>query len=207
MALHVMDQLVRFGEVRRGTLGVYVQDLTADLAGAFGLEKGRGVLVAEVAADSAADKAGLQAGDVVTSIAGNTVRSAQEFHNIEGQFPVGESLEIEYLRDQATERTTINVEQVQALEGGRVDPRLAGATFEELPFKDRSDGVGGVLISSLEPRSRLARQGLREGDIIMGSNRTRIRDLKEMQEVIPSLRGTLYLQIRRDGGDYIARID
>ena len=207
MALHVMDQLVRFGEVRRGTLGVYVQDLTADLAGAFGLEKGRGVLVAEVAVDSAADKAGLQAGDVVTSIAGNTVRSAQEFHNVEGQFPVGESLEIEYLRDQATKRTTINVEQVQALEGGRVDPRLAGATFEELPFKDRSDGVGGVLISSLEPRSRLARQGLREGDIIMGSNRTRIRDLKEMQEVIPSLRGTLYLQIRRDGGDYIARID
>jgi serine protease DegQ len=207
MALHVMDQLARFGEVRRGTLGVYVQDLTADLAGAFGLEKGQGVLVAEVAAESAGDKAGLRAGDVVTSIAGSPVKSAQEFHNIEGQFPVGESLELEYVRDQATQRTTINVEQVRALEGGQVDSRLAGALFEELPFKDRSDGVGGVLISSLEPRSRLARQGLREGDIITGSNRTRIRDLKEMQEVIPSVRGTLYLQIRRDGGDYIARID
>ncbi len=89
MARYVMDQLAIFGEVRRGTLGIYVQDLTGELAGAFGLEKGRGVLVAEVAAESAAEKAGLRAGDVVTSIAGNPVRSAQEFHNFEGQFPVG----------------------------------------------------------------------------------------------------------------------
>jgi len=207
MARHVMDQLARFGEVRRGTLGIYVQDLTADLAGAFGLEKGHGVLVAEVARDSAAEKAGLRAGDVVTSIAGYPVKSAQEFHNLEGQFPVGEPLELEYVREQSPKRTRVKVEEMKVLDGGRVDARLEGAVFEELPPKQRSDSAGGVIISSLEPRSRLARQGLREGDVITGSNRMRIRDLAEFQEVIRSISGTLYLQVRRKGNDYVARID
>jgi len=207
MARHVMDQLARFGEVRRGTLGIYVQDLTADLAGAFGLQAGHGVLVAEVARDSAAEKAGLRAGDVVTSIAGYPVRSAQEFHNFEGQFPVGEPLELEYVRDQSAEKTRVKVEELKVLDGGHVDARLEGAKFEELPPKQRSEANGGVVISSLEPRSRLARQGLREGDVITGSNRMRIRDLEEFREVVRSVSGTLYLQVRRNGNDYVARID
>ena len=207
MALHVMDQLARFGEVRRGTLGIYVQQLTGELAGAFGLEQGQGVLVAEVVKDSAAEKSGLRAGDVITSIAGYPVRSAQEFHNFEGQFPVGEPLELEYMRDQERKETTVRVEELKVLDGGRVDGRLAGAVFEELPPKQRPDGVGGVLVARLESQSRLARQGLREGDIITGSNRMRIRDLGEFHEVIRSVSGTLYLQVRRNGQDYVARID
>lgn len=207
MARHVMDQLARFGEVRRGTLGIYVQDLTAELAGAFGLAKGHGVLVAEVVRDSAADQAGLRAGDVVTSIAGYPVKSAQDFHNLEGQFPVGEPLELDYVRDQSTKRTRVKVEELKVLDGGRIDARLEGAVLEELPPKQRSDPAGGVVIAKLETRSRLARQGLREGDVITGSNRMRIRDLGEFQEVIRSVSGTLYLQVHRNGNDYVARID
>jgi Do/DeqQ family serine protease len=207
MARHVMDQLARFGEVRLGTLGIYVQDLTAELAGAFGLAKGHGVLIAEVVRDSAADQAGLRAGDVVTSIAGYPVKSAQDFHNLEGQFPVGEPLELDYVRDQSTKRTRVKVEELKVLDGGRIDARLEGAVLEELPPKQRSDTAGGVVIVKLEPRSRLARQGLREGDVITGSNRMRIRDLGEFQEVIRSVSGTLYLQVHRNGNDYVARID
>jgi Do/DeqQ family serine protease len=207
MARHVMDQLAMFGTVRRGTLGIYVQDLTGDLAGAFGVEQGRGVLVAEVAADSAAEKAGLRAGDVITSIAGYPVRNAQEFHNFEGQFPVGESQDLEYVRDQKARKVKVRIEELKVVEGGRVDARLDGATFGELPLKQRSDGLGGVIISALDPRSRLARQGLREGDIITGANRTPIRNVNEFEEVIGSVRGALFLQIRRNGNDYVARID
>jgi len=207
MARYVMDQLARFGEVRRGTLGAYVQDLTGDLAGAFGLESGRGVLIAEVVPDSAVDKAGLRAGDVITSINGYPVRSVQEFHNLEGQFPIGERLELEYVRDQDAKRTSVRVEEIRILDGGRVDARLAGAMFEELPPTQRAEGAGGVVIAELEPSSRLARQGLRRGDVITGSNRMRIRDLGEFQEVIRAVGGTLYLQVRREGNDYVARID
>ena len=99
MAFHVMGQLAEFGEVRRGTLGIVVQDLTAELAGAFGLDKGAGVLVAEVDADSTAEKAGLQAGDVITAIEDYEVSSAQEFHNYEGQFPVDDKVRLVFLRD------------------------------------------------------------------------------------------------------------
>jgi Do/DeqQ family serine protease len=207
MARYVMNELARNGEVRRGTLGIFVQDLTGDLAKAFGVAPGRGVVVAEVADDSGADQAGLQAGDVITAVAGYPVISAQQFHNFEGQFPVGEVLELEYVRDREAGRADVRVEELQVLDGARVDRRLVGAIFEELSLRQRSDDVAGVLISDLEPDSRLARQGLREGDIITGANRMKIRDLGEFREVIRSVSGPLYLQVRRSGNDYVARID
>ncbi len=207
MARYVMGQLARFGEVRRGTLGIFVQDLTVELAGALGLEIGRGVLVAEVAKKSAAERAGLLAGDVITAIAGYPVSNAQEFHNYEGQFPVDEKLRLDYLRDRSEKYVTLSVEELRVLLGGKLDFRLEGATFEELPLKLRSERLAGVLLSKLAPDSRLARRGLRKGDIITGSNRIKVRDLAEFEEVISSISGPLYIQVRRNRGDYVVRID
>lgn len=207
MARYVMDQLISFGEVRRGTLGVSVQDLTTELAGAFDMEKGQGVLVAEVAAGSAAEKAGLRAGDVIRTVATYPVRNAQEFHNYEGQFPVGEELKLEIVRNRSEKTLNVKVEELKALDGGSVDRRLAGAQFEELPLRQRPDGIKGVLLSELEPNSRLAARGLRPGDIITGCNRVRTQDLAEFQEVVSAISGSLYFQVRRDGGDYVVRVD
>ena len=207
MARYVMKQLAEFGEVRRGTLGISVQDLTGDLAGAFDLEFGEGVLVSEVANDSGAEKAGLRAGDVIRSVAGYPVTSAQEFHNFEGQFPVGETLELVIIRDRKEERLGVEVEELMSLDGSKIDYRLEGARFEELPLKLRADGVRGVLLSALEPRSRLARVGMRPGDIVTGCNRVKTQDLGEFQDVVSSVSGRLYLQIRRGGEDYVVRVD
>jgi serine protease DegQ len=207
MARYVMDQLASFGEVRRGTLGISVQELTSELAGAFDLDNGQGVLVAEVAKESAAEKAGLRAGDVIRTIAGYPVRSAQGFHNYEGQFPVGESLTLEIIRNQSEKSLKVKVEELKELDGGMVDHRLAGAKFEELPLKQRSDHIKGVLLSELEPGARLARRGLRPGDIITGCNRMKIQDLSEFKDVVSSIRGRLYLEVRRDGEDYVVRVD
>lgn len=207
MARYVMEQLAQYGEVRRGTLGLYVQNLTEELAGAFGVENGRGALVAEVSEGSAAERAGIQAGDVITGMAGFTVNNAQEFNNLEGQLPVNEPLIVEFVRDQATKELTLTTEPLRKLEGGAIDRRLQGAVFEELPLKLRSERIRGVLISSLEPGSRLARRGLRPGDIITGVNRREIRTLEEFETEISANRGTFFLQIRRNGGDYVARIE
>jgi len=207
MARYVMSQLASFGEVRRGTLGISVQELTSELAGAFDLENGQGVLVAEVAKESAAEKAGLRAGDVIRSIAGYPVHSAQGFHNYEGQFPVGETLTLEIVRNQSEKDLEVMVEELKVLDGGMVDHRLAGARFEELPLKQRPDHVRGVLLSELEPGSILARRGLRPGDIIAGCNRMKIQDLGEFKDVVSSIRGRLYLEVRRDGEDYVVRVD
>ena len=207
MAKYVMDQLSRFGEVRRGTIGIYAQNLTAELAGAFGLENGKGALVAEVAVDSAADQAGIRAGDVITALAGHEVKNAREFYNVEGRLPLGESVSVEFVRDQDNKQVRLVAEALKEVDGVAIDRRLAGATFEDLPVKLRSDRVKGVLLSRLEPASRLARNGLRPGDIITGVNRQGFRNMSGFEETIASARGSLYLQVHRNGGDYVARID
>ncbi len=207
MAKHVMDQLAKFGEVRRGTLGIYVQDLTAELAGAFGLEDGNGALVAEVVRDSAAERAGIQAGDVVIEIAGYPVNNAREFHNLEGQLPLDESITLEFFRNQKKKLANLNVEALKIINGGDVDRRLKHATFEDLPLKLRSERVKGVLLSGLESGSQLARNGLRSGDIITRVNRRDIGDLSDFTEAIAAVNGSLYLGIYRNGRDYRARID
>ena len=207
MAQFVMDQLVRFGEVRRGSLGLYVQDLTRELSGALNMADTRGALVAEVALGSAAEQAGLQAGDVVTRIGGRPVRNAQDFLNLEGHMPIGEPVAVALVRDGREREVTVRVEPLRELLGARLDPRLEGARFTELPVRQRGDGVQGVLIAQLAPRSRLAYEGLREGDVITGVNRQRVTDLDAFKDSLGRPRAPILLQIRRDGEAYLARID
>ena len=207
MARYVMDQLAEFGKVRRGTLGLYVQDLTAELAGALGAGDRRGALVAEVVAGSPAQQAGLQPGDVITSIGTYPVHNPQDFYNIEGQLPIGEEKRLEYIRGNATRQTNIRCAALRELDGGKIDPRFTGARFEELPARLNTDRVKGVLLAKLDENSVLARIGLRPGDIVTGANRQNLQNLKEFEDLVHAAGGPILLQIRRDGTDYIARID
>jgi Do/DeqQ family serine protease len=204
MARYVLEQLIRHGEVRRGTLGLYVQELTPDLAGAFGVEPGQGALVAEVAASSAAGKAGLKPGDVVTRVGDRPVNSAQDFLNAEGRAPIGEQVTIECLRNAKKRTLSLQINELRELSGGSLDSRLEGALFTEVPASGNSTGV---LLAELQRRSRLAYEGLRPGDIITGINGETINGLDDLEEVIKDTRGRLILQLRRGGEAYIARID
>jgi Do/DeqQ family serine protease len=207
MAFYVMGQLAEHGEVRRGTLGIFVQDLTADLAGAFGLEQGAGALVTEVDGGSPADKEGLQAGDVVTAVGGNPVKSAQDFHNLEGQFPVDDKVRVDYVREGKEKSARLKVAELDKLAAGELDHRLEGAVFEDIPIKQRSSQVRGVILVELKSDSRLARRGMRPGDIVIGANRNRIGSLEEFREVVGGINGTLYLEVLRKGRDYVVRVD
>ena len=207
MARYVMDQLIQFGEVRRGTLGLFVQGLTEELAGAFGVEVGRGVLVAEVAEASAAENAGLQPGDVIVGMAGGPVNNAQDFHNAEGRLALGESLQVKFLRDGKINKIPLVIQSLPVLNGVDLDHRLEGAHFAGLTARHKQQNLSGVLLDELDPRSRLAREGLAEGDIITGVNRKRVHNLGDFREALEATRGSILLQIRRSGRAYIARID
>jgi len=208
MARYVMQQLIKYGEVRRGTLGLIVQDMTEDLAGAFGVESSHGALVADVLHDSPSEHAGLQPGDVLVAIEGRPIHSAQDFLNVEGQAPVGQQLEVDYLRDGKQRSASLVIEQARKLKGDDLDPRLQGAMFTEVGASQRTAGQGsGVLLADLDSQSRLAYEGLRPGDIITGVNRQRVDSLDDLAGALRGARGPLLLQIRRQGEAYIARID
>ncbi|MCP4048122.1 MAG: Do family serine endopeptidase [Gammaproteobacteria bacterium] len=207
MARYVMDQLIEFGEVRRGTLGVYVQDLTPDLAGAFDIDAGQGVLVAEIVEDSAAQSAGLQPGDVIVRMGKQDIDSSQDFYNAEGRLALGDTLRVDYLREGKTRKTSLAIQSLPMISGEELDLRLKGAHFVELGTRHKQKNISGVLLDKLEPRSRLAREGLEEGDIIIGVARQRVRNLADFKDSIEDTRGRILLQISRGGRTYIARIE
>jgi len=207
IASYVMQQLAEYGEVRRGTLGLYVQDLTPELAGALGTGNTKGALVAEVIKGAAADKAGIEAGDVITQVAGYPVHNMQDFYILEGQLPLGERKELEYLREGKTRTARLSARALPVLAGADVDRRFTGATFEELPAKMRAEHLRGVILSGLERQSRLARSGLRPGDIVTAVNRQPIQGLADFEEQVKAARGPMLLQLWRNGEDYVARID
>lgn len=207
MARYVMDQLTQFGEVRRGTLGLVVQDLTPELAGAFSVDLGKGVLVAEVAAESAADEAGLLPGDIIVRMAKREINGAQDFRNAEGRVAIGDALQVEYLRKGKTRQTRLEIQPVPALSGAELDYRLEGARFTDLTERHKQHVLAGVLIDELDSRSRLARQGLAVGDIITGAYRQKVDNLADLKKVLAQKRNPLTLQVVRGGRAYVVRVD
>ena len=99
------------------------------------------------------------------------------------------------------------MQALDRLEGGDLDHRLLGATFEDIPLKARSNRVRGVLLTELQAESRLARRGMRPGDVVTGANRQSVRDLDEFRSVVDDIDGALFLEVLRGGRDYVVRLD
>jgi S1-C subfamily serine protease len=163
--------------------------------------------VAEVASNSAAQSAGIRAGDVITRVADLAVDSAQDFHNLEGQLPLGEEFSLEFVRDLKITRVELAARALVELDGASISHRLQGATFVEIPLNLRADGISGVLISELDRGSQLARSGIRPGDIVTGVGRQAIQNLAQFEQEISSPGGSINLRIWRNGSNYRARLD
>ena len=178
LARDVVDQLVKHGVVVRGTLGVEAQNLTQQIAQGLGLNEARGALVTRVLAGSGAAAAGLRPGDVVVSANGQRVDSAQALHNIEGLAPVGSTLTLDIRRDGKAQQLKATLkEQARAVSGDTLDPRLAGATFVDLPESLRQAGISGVQVSEVKRGSRAASSGLAAGDVITETTAGEFADL------------------------------
>ncbi|MFO1496383.1 MAG: DegQ family serine endoprotease [Lysobacterales bacterium] len=186
LARNVMNQLIAFGEVKRGSLGVQSQDLDARLARALGLPEGHGAVITQVVPDSPADQAGLQAGDVITRIDAKPVHTADELANIEGLLPISKPLPVEYVRDGENRSTqlTLIASSAQQLAGEKLDPRLAGARFGELSQREKQAGIQGIKVLSVSDGSVAARNGLAAGDIIFGVNRYEVDNLPALTKML-----------------------
>ena len=198
LAREVMRQLLAFGEVRRGSLGVESQDIDAELARLLSLTRRRGAVVTRVYSDSPAADAGLLPGDVIIAVGGRAIDDAAALHNTEGLLPVGEPLSLTVVRN-GTEQDfeVVLAPRPRSLAGAALDPRLGGALFSALPERVRQRGARGVLVSEVEAGSRAARNGLRTGDRVIGLNRTLVDDLQTLRLLAEQQPGDLVLTVVR----------
>jgi Do/DeqQ family serine protease len=195
MVRDVMDALVAHGKVERGELGIMVRDLTPDVADAMGVSARHGALIAQVLEHSAAERAGLKAGDVIVGIDGEPIHDGADLRNKVGLADVGQSVRLEVLRDghALVKEVALTSKSVGRLDGASVDRRLSGTTFGATQG-DRAEGVAVVEVRS---DSRAYAAGLRAGDVITSVNRDRVNSLDEFQGAVRAAEGTLVLTIAR----------
>ena len=181
MAMNITEQLIEHGEVKRGRLGVIVQTLTQDLADAFGLEQEKGVVITEVAPNSAAEKAGIEPGDIILSVNGKVIEDSADIRNYIGMLRLGSKVVLEVLReDEALEMTAyITTRKITSTDGDSFDRRLAGSVLSE----GNSEKLG-IEIKEVKNGSAAQRNGLRKGDIIVAANRQMVKDLNDLKDVI-----------------------
>jgi serine protease Do/serine protease DegQ len=180
MAKGVMDQLIKYGQVKRGVLGVNIYDVTPDVAKEFGLSEATGALVAGVAQGSSAEHAGIKTGDIIVSINGTVIKTAQELRNTIGMQRVGDQVEIGLLRDGKPLKVSALVaehSESEAVNAVDVHRGLEGADLADAP------DAAGVLVRAVQDGSPAAQAGLRAGDVIVAVGRAPVASLKAFRDV------------------------
>ncbi len=190
MARSVMDQLIKYGSIQRGVLGVQIQDLTPELASAFGVKETHGAIVAQVIPGSAASKAGVKAGDIIVAVNNKPVGNSTTLRNYIGLKRPGDAAYLKILRGSKSielkaiigsneQSITQPVESASTLgfDGKKLHPSLAGALF------GNNTTGSGVQVLSITPASPAWQSGLRKNDRIIAINRYRIDSIRDLQEL------------------------
>lgn len=208
VAMNVADQLREDGSVDRGWLGVVIQPVSSDLAESFGLDEPRGSLIAEVAPDSPAAGAGLQAGDIILAVDGEKVDQSSTLPRLIGRLAPGDEVELTVLRsgERITKAVTVGdwPEHMLAGTGGQGDPQtrlgvavspISSAELERLGIE------GGVRVQQVAPTGAAAEAGLRPGDIIVSLDQQTIDSPEQLVEVLGQVDegSAVPMRINRDG--------
>jgi serine protease DegQ len=197
MVRAISDQLIAHGKVVRGQLGIYVQDVTPDIADRLGLHASGGAVVSRVEAGSAAEHAGIRAGDVITAVDGTSIHDGAELRNAIGLKQPGDVLKIDLVRDRKAQTITARLEtrRENSIDGNSVDTRLQGV--ELTPAASTNDSPAGMLVTKIERNSPAYESGLRSGDIITAVNREAVSSLDDLRAAVRNDDGALLLDVQR----------
>ncbi|MEA3508436.1 MAG: Do family serine endopeptidase [Synergistota bacterium] len=219
MARQIMDDLLRYGKVKRGWLGVWVQPLTRDFAEAYGLESDEGAVIGDVVPGSPADRAGLRRGDIVVSLAGKPVRDHRDLVVAVRQHLAGDKIEMQIIREGKKMKISANLTTApgsvpgeESREGEDKDQtgekqasvtEKLGVSVEAVNQKqrkqDNAPSSGGVSVISVEQGSAASRLGLEPGDILLEVNGSAVKDVKSWETLVSKVKSNIVILVCRDG--------
>ena len=196
MARTLAQQLIDFGEVKRGLLGIKGTEMSADIAKAFNLNVQRGAFVSEVIPNSGSAKAGVKSGDVIVSLNDKPLSSFAELRSRIATTEPGATVKLGILRDgkPLDLQVTLDKSTSSSASAEMIAPALQGATLSDGQLKD---GTKGITLDSVEKSSPAAQAGLHENDVIIGVNRVRVQSIAEMRKVLAGKPSVIALQIVR----------
>lgn len=202
MADNLVKQIIEFGEVRRGVLGISGGQLTQELAENFGLETNHGAFVSQVFGGSAAKEAGIEAGDIITKVNGKPIKVFGDLRAKIGTMGAGSKLKITIVRDGKEKTLNVTLKKADGgdVKAGAIHPALEGSSLSN----SEDNNVKGVVISEVATNSPAHQVGLRNKDIIIGADRARVKNVADLRGYIKENEDVSALRVKR--GDTILYI-
>ncbi|TCP22480.1 serine protease Do [Rhodovulum adriaticum] len=218
VVINVVDQLKEFGETRRGWLGVRIQDVTAEMAEALGLDQPRGAMVSDVPEGPARD-AGMETGDVILSFDGREVEDTRGLVRQVGNTSVGRTVRVVVFREGETRSLSVTLGRRETAEAEAVpaaarpdaapqDRRMMGMTLTPLTDELRAQmdlgaGVEGLVVKEIDETTEAYEKGLRAGDVITEAGQRKVQRVADLEDRIEEARDagrrSLLLLVRRQG--------
>jgi len=202
MARNVMDQLITYGEVSRGLLGVIIVPVDAETAEIYGLSDTSGALITTVNPNSAAEEAGLEINDVIVRVNDRPVRDPGSLRNAIGLLRPGDSVRVGFIRDGREQSLTAVLNPLPTAAAAIAVPERQLSDLElmfegaEIVPNEGADGVEGLLVARVSSGSPAYERGLRNGDVITHINRQPVRSIAQAREIVANARSVM-LQVQR----------
>ncbi len=203
MVQNLVNQIIEFGEVRRGVLGVAGRSVNSEIAKAMELEVNQGGFVEQVTPDSAADEAGIRAGDVITKVNGKMIKTFNELRGKIGSIGAGKTVKITVIRKDGKVKeydVTLKKSEAANIEAASLHRMLDGAKLEN------NNQGNGITVAEIAENSPAASVGLRKGDVINGINRQRINNVGELRSYLNDHKGVFALNVLRNNSSLFLMI-
>jgi Do/DeqQ family serine protease len=202
MARSIMEQLISFGSVSRGLLGVSINDVSPEVAATYGLHDNSGALVMAVSPDSSAEHAGIRIDDVIVSVNGAHVRDSGSLRNAIGLLRPGDQVKVGLIREgkETTVTATLGASTAANTKAEAEPEQSTGLdeVFEGGEIVDAPSATPGLLVRRVDPGSPAADRGLRPGDIITKINRMRVRSMADAKPLLRDAR-SIIVEVQRGG--------
>lgn len=193
MVKNLTAQMVQYGQVRRGELGILGTELNSELAKAMKVDAQRGAFVSQVMPNSSAAKAGIKAGDVITTLNGKPVSSFAALRAEVGSMPIGSKVSLGLLREGKPVNVSLELQQSSQ---SQVDSSTIFSGIEGAEMGNKGNNQG-VTVSNVKANSPAARIGLKKGDVIIGANQQPVKNIAELRKILDSKPSVLALNIQR----------